>query len=522
MRITLVLPLLAACTLTPANGQAITGSVPGLSVGWIGYVGNPSESISVEVLNHPTDDPTVDGNWQPIAVGTVDPTPRYFNDPTPLYAWSANGIPAPVGVTGRWDTGGVVRTRAIGTDSSGTKITLTTFDQPTYSACISSLSQQNQSWQVIGSDCTGLGNGIVTLVSTDKTPLDLPASQKPDWLGKLGDISEQESFTYYNTWGAPPTLTSFRTTYGFNNTTDPTSTYYNDNDLGLGREMHCHAQATGVVACYVTNYSGIDNTPSFGNNPTTVLADAEAHQHEFATVAMVYTPTNNVVNFEVFNAEGARREVAQLDSTAKHTSVPNNCLTCHGVGTSYNQTTHTINGTAKFLPFDVAQFIYDTKPGYTRVDQEEGMRKLNALVLKTAPTLAITDFINGIYKPSSVTTVGAVANDTYIPSGWVSPSTQANQSAYLGIVKVGCRGCHMSAVDPKLDFLEASDWSSTSPVASSSRVRADVCSAIHTNTALNHVMPQAERTAYKFWKSGARGLLISGYPTNDQLDACTP
>jgi len=46
-------------------------------------------------------------------------------------------------------------------------------------------------------------------------------------------------------------------------------------------------------------------------------------------------------------------EPAQLDNHDVHKSIPDNCLTCHGVDAYYNGSTHRIDGKAQFLPFDL-------------------------------------------------------------------------------------------------------------------------------------------------------------------------
>jgi hypothetical protein len=365
---------------------------------------------------------------------------------------------------------------------------------------------------------------MVAMASTLTSPATLPASQKPDWLGRKGDHSTTETQTYYNLWGAPPTLTAFKSQFGFPGG-EVTATYYNDGDLGLGREMHCKSFPVGGltgVACYVTNYSGTDNVATFDGDPTVILADAIAHQHAFATVAMVYTPPANVENsvkFVVYKKDGTQSLTAQLDSVGTHVSVPNNCLTCHGISSFYNDGDHKVNGNAKFLAFDPFAFKYSTQTGFTLNEQQEKFRQLNALVKQTSPTTAISQLIDGMYDPNPVTTPGAFANDAYVPDAWRNANNSiAGTSAYLGIVKPGCRTCHASATSASLDFLEPDDWS---PILQT--IRNDVCSKTAGATR-GHPMPQAERVSKKFWASGGRAYLMTGYAVSppDGLEACDP
>jgi hypothetical protein len=526
--------LLGACTTGPLNGTPYAGaSTTGASFTFEGYSNQANQLISLQVLTSPTADPSKDTNWAQFATTRTSTNPIVVAGDTanPLYSWETTAVPANNGFAG-WPVGGVLRTRAISYDNN-TNAThqLLTFDEPTFNQCFGAAWAAGETWTQIGQDCAGLGNSVVSLVSTAKNPLTLPTSLQPDWLGYKGDITPQETETYYGSWNAPKTLASFKSTYGFTSS-DPTATYYNDNDLGIGREMHCHKITTGAggVACYVANYSASAGIGSFGDNPQTVLDHAIAHTGAFATVAMVYTPpanTPNSVKFVVYDASGARTDTAKLDTVGKHVSIPNNCLNCHGIDAQF--ISGQVNGNAKFLPFDPQQYVYSTtNSSYSLNSQQEAFRKLNVLISQTSPTTAETDFLDGIYSDSGgLNTAGAFANDTYIPSGWKSANGQAMQSTYLGIVKVGCRMCHVSATNPGLDWLSSDDWTP----AYVDTIRKYLCQPASAASSAKHPMPQAQRTTQKLWDSGARGLLITGWPyeqqsgssqTDDGFEACTP
>ncbi|HEX4421027.1 MAG TPA: hypothetical protein VH165_24085 [Kofleriaceae bacterium] len=511
---------LAACTTGPLNGTTYSGATTaGASFTFEGYVDHPNELISVQVLSSPTADPTLDSSWAQIATAHSSTNPITLSaDPSnPLYAWTVTAVPAPTGFAG-WPLGGVLRTRGVSTDpTNGNTRILTTFDAPTFSQCFGAAYAAGETWSAIGTNCTGLGYGMVALVSTGKTPLALPSNQRPDWLGYKSDSTTSATEAYYQSWNAPANLTAFKQAYGFTSS-DPTATYYNDGDLGIGREMHCHGGANGSVACYVTNYSA-NGTAEFGDDPATVLANAIAHTDKFATVAMVFTqPANtpNSVKFVVYGADDNRSDTARLDTAGVHTSVPNNCLECHGIDSLFLG--GQVNANAKFLPFDPYSYKYSTQSSYTLDAQQEQFRKLNALVSQTSLTTAENDFLAGLYAPNSVTTPGAFANDSYVPSGWQSSQGQALQSTYLGIVKVGCRTCHMSATNPALDFMSSDDWSPTTVTT----IRKYLCQPAAASGSVKHPMPQAERTTQKLWESGARGLLVTGWTGSDGFDACVP
>lgn len=175
----------------------------------------------------------------------------------------------------------------------------------TFSGCLSQQLQAGADWATIGTQCAGLGGGTAALVSTSNIPVAAgSAASFGGFLGRKGSIAVTDTINYYLATAAPGSLAAFKSTYGFP-AGEVTATYYNDGDLGLGREMHCKLVGAGV-ACYVTNYSGIAGQAAFDQPVSTVLADAVARQHAFATVAMSYTgiPGPNAVKFVVYDASG--------------------------------------------------------------------------------------------------------------------------------------------------------------------------------------------------------------------------
>src|SRR5262249_13551972 len=156
--------------------------------------------------------------------------------------------------------------------------------------------------------------------------------------------------------------------YGYPGSGDITATYYNDSDLGVGREMHCWqytrtagAQTLTGAACFVSNYSDTWQTGKFGNNNvastmTNAIHHTGLNGAGFAPVAMVRekpagSSPPGAVNFVVYNPAGNRQDTAKLDNTGAHVSIPNNCLTCHGVESFFDPGSNTISARANFLPF---------------------------------------------------------------------------------------------------------------------------------------------------------------------------
>ena len=238
---------------------------------------------------------------------------------------------------------------------------------------------------------------------------------KPCFLTRKGVGSAQEAQAYYDTIDPNHTKTTFAQWFTQNGFTSPLSAdtahavYFNNGDLQIGRDMYCRVAVPTLpalrVACYVTNYGPAPGTPTYPDE-SAALADAVAAQNPtavpnpFATVAMEYdgSPILGLgnprqVDFYVFNGQGARITTAALDSKGAK-AIPQMCMTCHGG--SYNAQTHHVTG-ASFLPFDVFSFHYSQTPGYTRADQEEQFRKLNAMVKAMCTTPAIVEMIDTLY-----------------------------------------------------------------------------------------------------------------------------
>jgi hypothetical protein len=215
------------------------------------------------------------------------------------------------------------------------------------------------------------------------------------------------------------------------------------------------------------------------------------------------------VDFAVYNKAGARVNTAQLDSTNAHNSIPNVCLSCHGISANYIARRGFVDSgvapgdpIARFLAFDPFSYLYSTAPGFTEADQRDAFRRLNAIVLQTRPAPATVDLINGMYAPD-INAPTTVANNNYVPTGWANAdASQDGKALYVGAVKPGCRTCHASASNPSIDFLQMSDWA-TRPY----RIRSLVCGKT-AGAARGHDMPQAEHISKVFWRRGGRALVL--------------
>lgn len=188
----------------------------------------------------------------------------------------------------------------------------------------------------------------------------------------------------------------------------------------------------------------------------------------------------NNVTFYVYGADGNLARQAALDPEGPK-NVPQICLACHGG--IYSDSTHSVVG-ASFLPFDLESFVYSQAVGYTRQDQEEAFRKLNALVRDTSPNPTnthnpIVTFIDGMY-PGGVGTSGTTAMDTYVPPGW-----SGKPNVYAIIIKPYCRTCHMAMAD----YLDLTEYTQFTSLAA--RIQDSAC--------VKKDMPHAAVPYKKFW-----------------------
>jgi hypothetical protein len=492
--------------------------VVGKTFNFGGMVNQPNQRIDVQVMNTPKLDPEIDGSWTTIATTYSSATPdaeQSYNDEHPSYGWSTTARPVPTAsFLARWPAGGVARFRAVGVTASGAKIPIATFDNVNFGCLIDQVNAGAQ-WDDAGALCEGMGGRTATMVHT--TPLPVPAG---GFLTDKGGFSSPTDLLttamYYANINAPSNLAQFLITYGF--ITQPLDVvrarYFNDGDLGLGRWMNCKSFAsfTGPgVACFVQNYSdGPFEAPTFNENPVDVLAQTISGVGAFATVAMVYQPGGQT-KFIVYGADGDLSLTAPLDASQDNVSIPQNCLSCHGINSNFNESTYNVDGNAEFLPFDPYAFKFSNTAPWRLVDQQESFRKLNQLIKQTQPPAATNALIDGMYAPQSVNTVGATAKNTFIPSGWHTAASNDfdGKSLYDGVVKPYCRTCHVSANQASLDFDTEAEFKAAAVLAV---------------TCGTKKMPHAERVQKKFWESGARAYITTGIPTTypNALLECKP
>jgi Carboxypeptidase regulatory-like domain len=352
---------------------------------------------------------------------------------------------------------------------------------------------------------------------------------------------ETEATAYYKAIGAlaangtptqTGTLEGWKTAFGFG--ADPNSptngevraTYYNNADLGFGRDMHCRTIAGALlfshtVACYVSNYG--DGTKTFGSDPQTAIGRAGSNTGRLATVAMVYSfstlgiighplpPQVDRVSFYVFSNnnpanptdpnDGKLVTSAILDGEGAK-AVPGLCLDCHGG--QYDPAAHKAQK-ANFLPFDAPSFIFGiSQRALLDSSQREAIRQLNAMVKSaTYARPTISQLIDGWYQwCGGVGTNGCYIDDVSHPfypnqpcpagdqsgvsCGW--PPTWGGalaQSFYQHIPRFYCRTCHVAQAN-FLNVDSFDDWKAQAPL-----IKQYVLSSYY--------MPFAQRPYDAFW-----------------------
>lgn len=431
---------------SPRHGDVVGGDTRSITLEVTGTHALGDHRIDVQILDNPHDDQS----W--VTIGTT------LTDAAEPHGWRIIVAPAR-DASRRWPAGGVMRMRAVGGDGEILAVRFHDSDE-----------------------IAPVTNGLI-LVSPSPTPAEAPVRAR--FLERRNAVDVAETLEYYAAIDAPATLADFKTRF----TLDTAATFYNAGDLGIGREMHCGAQPTGAVACYVSNY-GV-----FGGDRDTALAAAVEGTRAgnsigaFATVAMVYQPpatAPNSVQFIVYGANGQLATQAQLDQFGDNVSIPNNCINCHG-GARYDEATNSVSG-AKFLPFDPSAFDFADADGFRAIDLAPKFRALDALVGMTEPTAATRELIDGFVATSA---------ETFVAAGW--NATAIERKVYTEVVAVACRSCHASL--GSFDLASAQTFTTFKAAIADS-----LCGP--TGSAASHDMPSAEVPLRRLWTTPARAYLM--------------
>jgi hypothetical protein len=219
--------------------------------------------------------------------------------------------------------------------------------------------------------------------------------------------------------------------------------YYNKNELGLGRELGCGLfddgkdaqgnQLTGI-GCYVSNYGTMFRDI---NNSLRLAAEGLHYKN---TVCITYRPSaapGYEVQFYTYNGDNERREWAQLDTLGPR-PLPQVCMNCHGG--SYDNDKH-LAKFARFLPMDPNVVVFPETPGTTRADQEERIRVINELSLRSPLTPAQREMLDKLYG-GKIAVPGTVSAKSWFPLAW--NDTDAHRDLFDQVIKPNCETCHLA------------------------------------------------------------------------------
>jgi len=295
------------------------------------------------------------------------------------------------------------------------------------------------------------------------------------------------------------------------------SVYFNQNELGLGRELVCSeaspetndqpgfVDSDGVsigVACYVTNYAGDGAFYDMDGAMSNATSDEPSPKN---TVAITFRPTRpdgEQVQFWVFGATGLIQNWAQLDhhegldDKDEQRPVPSVCIECHGGNYTQGQG---VARSAHFLPVNPVA----VNLSYSPPDIHDRMRAANCVAWNsgsmTALQFAWLKSVYGEEGPCEGSTEQEAA-----PPGWES---EADAKLWNKSVLPYCGTCHLAM--PELKLLESAEIFRSIPLSS------DVCGS----STRRPVMPHALPTFREMWSGSpsAGSLLVAAHP---ELGSC--
>jgi hypothetical protein len=501
------------CMLSPGNGAIDDrADISTVTLGGNGFHIDPDAGVDLQILTPASADPSDAGSWKTYTSTHSGTTKSYFfagdtppNGDSPLYQWTTPAVSPIQGVKSRWPQGGVARIRASTQNGSH----MASIYDTNFLSCPTTAN----TYLDFNTQCSSYTTYSV-LVSSTPTPADTASPPASRWLTSGGDPDQANTLAYYDAIGASGvkelgTLGKFKSTFGFGNAggDEVSAIYYNNGDLGLGRAMRCRTSGTRK-ACFVTNFADRDaqGRPIFGGDATRqqdAIAQAIASSNPIATVAMVFDPglATNQVKFVVYDPGGLPQPFAALDNHSAQklpgssTSVPSNCVACHGGGGFYDSGAKTVTG-AHFLPFDVGSFVFSsTNATFSLASQQAAFQKLNAFVYNAGATDTTKQLVQTMYGTAGAPGAGATFQAGTVPTGW-SDDWRSKQ-LYTNVVGPYCRTCHVSRL--------ASDSLSFSTFAQFGAHMAGAVAA----ACGNQNMPHAEQTQRNFWASGARAHLLA-------------
>ena len=338
-------------------------------------------------------------------------------------------------------------------------------------------------------------------------------------------------------FGGRLTFSSWRSSVGLGGNGMASARYANLVDLNLQRDMHGatsrgeRPNRNGDVpwpgvdqpSCTTTRSCGLGTNVAYYvcNHPNTdnALSNVVGGRNLVACVAMEYSVTfdattggylnggNPFTKFYVFGPDGNLLPSVNLDGRGEK-FVPGTCTVCHGGTQSPFPTNAPANRSAvdlqaSFLPFDLDNYRFVGglgRQGATAAEQDN-LRRLNEMILKTQPRPAVASLVKGWYaSDASGALVGNFIGTGHVPPGWAG-----HERFYNEVVAPNCRTCHVAF---------GADWSSAAQFdAYAASVSSKVCGN-GIGEAKRYSMPNALETFERFWNSSAPGLLAQRLGTD--------
>ncbi len=289
------------------------------------------------------------------------------------------------------------------------------------------------------------------------------------------------------------TFPDWQVANGFHLGDDVNAIYFNNGDLGFGRNMHMKETPQGL-AFYVVNHPSVEEARLSINQKATVAMEYSAHP----------SGGNPYIKYFVFqdrDGDGAleRHPDADLDGRGLKL-VPSLCISCHG-GTrqsldALGNYPNSGDVGAQFIAFDLNNFQYssfESPPGsgnrpFSRESQEDEFRRLNQAILSVDAAVlkpALRELIEGWYGGTGLPRLQQ--DSAFVPVGW--SAAPENAAVYLDVIRPSCRACHTTR-DAPIDWAR---YSNTGLKEFGYLARYLVCDAC--------VMPNAKVSYDSFWHS---------------------
>jgi len=270
-------------------------------------------------------------------------------------------------------------------------------------------------------------------------------------------------------------------------------------DLGYGRRMTARQNIDGTLAFFVENYL-IDPSGSTGYDTGNLAINLDA--------AIVRDPKSlafvNAIEFspgpaggDIFFAKffnfnavtGQRETTVDLDGRGEK-AMPGPCITCHGgrgdaltppdatgkprfplVANSKSEARGDVQ--ARLHPFETGTFLFSSKPGFTREEQEAQIKAINQMILCSYPIPAPSSFPEDAcrrvaspneWQGSAATMLKSFYGgdgmpnpmfvDTFLPTSW---QTSGQATLYQNVIAPSCRLCHLmrgTGAQSDIDFAD--------------------------------------------------------------------